>query len=398
MGGLTHLIVFVSMLASITLLSEAQYLLPIFKHEPSKQYYTIVYMGSATTSSPVNLLLDLGTNLTWLNCRNIKSLSTLRVITCKSSTCKSIPGNGCDIKNTCLYTQPRPVGKDPNVTTSRVVQDNATIFNTEGGVPPSVVSFRRFTFSCAVQKYLQGLAPPISGVLGLSPGEYFPLWRQVTSAFNVIPKFAFCLPSSGVGNFYIGGMSSYYTPPYGGKKTVPMTLTPLKIESGKYLISVTSIYVDGVPLTLDASLLEGGAQLSFVVPYTVLQTDIYSALAHSFTLKATNMGMSETPERAPFKHCFKEGASGNNMDVSVMEIGLPGNGREVKWRFQGANMVERVSETVICLAFVDGGKKPNESMVIGTHQLQNYLIEFDFSTTRMAFSDPLLLHNTSCST
>ncbi|KAG2273513.1 hypothetical protein Bca52824_056068 [Brassica carinata] len=86
------------------------------------------------------------------------------------------------------------------------------------------------------------------------------------------------------------------------------------------------------------------------------------------------------------------------MDVSVMEIGLPGNGKEVKWRFQGANMMERVSETVICLAFVDGGKKPNESMVIGTHQLQDYLVEFDLSTTQMALCDPLILHNTNCST
>ncbi|KAG2273515.1 hypothetical protein Bca52824_056070 [Brassica carinata] len=106
--------------------------------------------------------------------------------------------------------------------------------------------------------------------------------------------------------------------------------------------------------------------------------------------------MSETTGHAPFKHCFEEGASGKTMDVSVMEIALPGNGKEVKWRFQGANMVERVSETVICLAFVDGGNKPTESMVIGTHQLQEYLIEFDFSTMRKWLLVTHLLHNTRC--
>ncbi|KAF8079811.1 hypothetical protein N665_0999s0010 [Sinapis alba] len=386
------LIVFVSIFAAITLTTEAQYLLPVTKHEPTKQFYTTVNIGAGGMSSPVNLLLDLGTNLTWLNCRKIRLLSSLRVVTCKSSTCKSIPGNGCDIKNTCLYTQPRPVGKTNTLATAtgRVVQDNATIFTTQVGKPISIAPSRRFTFSCAVEKYLQGLAPPIAGVLALSPGE-FPFWREMTSEYNVIPKFALCLPTSSLGYFYMGAHS------FGGSNPVPMSLTPLKIDSGKYLISVTSINVDGVPLTLDASLLEGGAQLSTVVPYTVLQTDIYNALAHSFTLNATKIGMSEVPGTAPFKHCFEEGASGKNMDVSVMEIGLPGNGREVKWRFQGANMVERVSETVICLAFVDGGKKPNESIVIGTHQLQNYLIEFDLSTTRMAFSDPLVLHNMSCS-
>ncbi|CAF1778669.1 BnaC09g38590D [Brassica napus] len=175
-----------------------------------------------------------------------------------------------------------------------------------------------------------------------------------------------------------------------------MTLTPLKIVGSDYLISVTSIYIGGIPLSLNPKLLEGGAKLSTVVPYTVLQADIYNSLASAFTHKA------KIPGLAPFKHCFEEGSSRRNMkefmNVPVIEIGLPGNGREVKWRFDGANTVVRFLETVICLAFVDGGKKPNESMVIATHQLQDYMIEFDLSTTRMAFSDSLLLHNTSCST
>uniref|UniRef100_A0A0D3EE57 Xylanase inhibitor C-terminal domain-containing protein n=2 Tax=Brassica TaxID=3705 RepID=A0A0D3EE57_BRAOL len=111
--------------------------------------------------------------------------------------------------------------------------------------------------------------------------------------------------------------------------------------------------------------------------------------------------MSEIPRLAPFKHCFQEGSSmrinEELMNVTSVEIGLPGNGREVKWTFHGKNTVVRVLETVICLAFVDGGEKPKESMVIGTHQLQDYILNFDMSTTRLAFSDSLLLHNFSCS-
>ncbi|KAF8079813.1 hypothetical protein N665_0999s0012 [Sinapis alba] len=397
MGGLTHLIVFISMFASITLISESQYLLPIIKHEPSKQYYTVFDLGS-TTKSHVTLLLDLETNLTWLNCRNLKSLSSLRLITCQSSTCKTIPGNACDGRKFCLYRQPNPLGKP---VTGRVVQDKAT-FSTKDGE----VSLPRFTFSCATQD----LSLPVAGVLSLSPRE-FPFWRQVTSAFNVIPKFALCLPSSvfGVGRLYVGGVNSYITPPFNGSNPMPMTMTPLKnVDSGKYLISVTSVYVDGVPLPLSSSLLEGGAKLSTVVPYTVLQTDIYNALASAFTLKATKIGMIVVPGMSEFlgttqfKTCFEEGGSRRNieefMNVPVIEIGLPGRAGQVKWRFHGANTVVRVLETVICLAFVDGGEKPHESMVIGTHQLQDYMIEFDFSTRRMAFSESLLLHNSRCLT
>ena len=98
----------------------------------------------------------------------------------------------------------------------------------------------------------------------------------MTRAFNIIPRFAICLPSSGNGNFFIGG----------GGFGVSMTLTPLKIVGSDYLISPTSIYVDGIPLSLNPSLLESGAKLSTVVPYTVLQTDIYNALASAFTRKA----------------------------------------------------------------------------------------------------------------
>ncbi|KAG2311810.1 hypothetical protein Bca52824_023367 [Brassica carinata] len=385
MAGLMRLIVLLSMFAAITLTSRAQYILPITKHEPTKQFYTTLDIDSAA-KSPVNLLLDLQTSLTWLNCRKLKSLSLLRLVTCQSSTCKSIPGNGCDGK-TCLYRQPTPLGVTPAVTTGRVVQDRATV---------SKASLRSFTFSCAEEKHLRGLSPQVAGVLGLSPGR-FPFWRQVTTAFNIIPKFALCLPSSGTGRFYIGGANYYRNNP------VPMTLTPLKnIGSGNYLLSVQSIYVGGSPLSLNPSLLEGGAKLSTVVPYTVLQTDIYNALARSFTQKATKIGMFEAPGHAPFTDCFDEGASTRNKrglkNVPVIEFVLPGRAGEVKWRFHGENTVVRVLETVICLAFIDGGKKPKESMVTGTHQFQDYMIDFDFSTTLMAFSDSLLLHNTSCST
>ena len=65
-----------------------------------------------------------------------------------------------------------------------------------------------------------------------------------------------------------------------------MTLTPLKIVGSDYLISVTSIYIGGIPLSLNPKLLEGGAKLSTVVPYTVLQADIYNSLASAFTHKA----------------------------------------------------------------------------------------------------------------
>ncbi|KAF2564519.1 hypothetical protein F2Q70_00014489 [Brassica cretica] len=85
-------------------------------------------------------------------------------------------------------------------------------------------------------------------------------------------------------------------------------------------------------------------------------------------------------------------------NVPKIEFGLPGKTGEVTWGVYGANTVVKVSEMVMCLAFYDGGKNLNDWIVIGTHQLQEYLLEFDLSTSTFSFSDSLLLHYTNCST
>ncbi|ESQ41920.1 hypothetical protein EUTSA_v10013760mg [Eutrema salsugineum] len=390
MQGLTRHLVFLSIFAAVTLKLKAQYLLPINKHQPTKQFYTTLNIGSSP-KSPINLVLDLETNLSWLNCRKIKSLSTYRRVGCNTSLCNSLPNGHCQ-ENTCYNSQPNPLNRIPLI--ARLGQDRASFTTTDG----NKTSVRNFTFLCAGQKDLRGFSPPAAGVLGLSPGALsFP--KQVTSAFNVIPKFALCLPSSstGPGHLYVG------TGPYFNDRlsNIPMTFTPFTItESGKYLISVKAIYVDGFGLSLDRELLVPGAKLSTVVPYTTLQSDVYTALAKSFTLKAEAMGLYKVSTVAPFKDCFDVGATERERkgpNVPVIEIGLPGRIREVRWSFHGANTVVRVLETVVCLAFIDGGKRPNDLMVIGTHQLQDYLVELDFSRTVLAFSDSLLLHNTSCS-
>nr|VDD19864.1 unnamed protein product [Brassica oleracea] len=145
-------------------------------------------------------LLDLGTNLTWLNCHQLQSLTSLHTVACDSDSCEVTPGNGCN-ENSCLYKQPNPLGSQ-NIT-SRVVQDAASFSTTDGGNFLSQVSLRIFTFSCAYN--LQGVSPPVDGVLSLSPGSSS-FTKQVTSDFNVIPKLALCLPSYGTGRFYVAGV------------------------------------------------------------------------------------------------------------------------------------------------------------------------------------------------
>ncbi|XP_010420701.1 PREDICTED: basic 7S globulin 2-like [Camelina sativa] len=397
---LTRLILFFSIFAAITLKSNSQYLLPITKHEPTNQFYTTLNLGSGGTSSS-NLLLDLETNLTLVNWNIFNPpLFVNNLVICKSSTCNSIPGNDCDDNGLfCVYRQSSLLGQNVGVI-GAVVQATVNISTTDGGNLLSPFTVHPFTFSCAGEEPLQALPPPVSGVLSLSPVSSS-FTKQVTLLFGYIPKFSLCLPSSGTGHLYIATVN-YLIPPFNSDNPIRMTLTPLKnIYTGNYLIDVKSIYVDGTPLSFNPNLLAGGAKLSTVVPYTVLLTDIYNALAQSFTLKAKTMGISKVQAIAPFKDCFDARAAGKNMtgpNVPVIDIGVPGRGGEVKWSFHGANTVVNVTETVMCLAFLDGGQNPKDLLVIGTHQLQDHMLEIDFSTSLMGLSDSLLLHNTSCST
>ena len=52
---------------------------------------------------------------------------------------------------------------------------------------------------------------------------------------------------------------------------------------------------------------------------------------------------------------------------------------------------------MLCLGVVDGGSKPRTSIVIGGHQLEDNMLEFDLASSKLGFSSSLLLHNTNCS-
>jgi hypothetical protein len=51
----------------------------------------------------------------------------------------------------------------------------------------------------------------------------------------------------------------------------------------------------------------------------------------------------------------------------------------------------------LCLGFVNGGENARTSIVIGGHQLEDNLVQFDLATSRVGFSSTLLGRQTTCS-
>ena len=70
--------------------------------------------------------------------------------------------------------------------------------------------------------------------------------------------------------------------------------------------------------------------------------------------------------------------------------------KKVIWRIFGANSMVQVKDDVLCLGFVDGGVNPRTSIVIGAHQIEDNLLEFDMATSRLGFSATLLGRMTTC--
>ena len=65
-----------------------------------------------------------------------------------------------------------------------------------------------------------------------------------------------------------------------------------------------------------------------------------------------------------------------------------------------------VSKDVLCLGFVDGGplhfvdwgvKFTPTAIVIGGHQIEDNLLQFDLAYSRLGFSTSLLFRQTTCS-
>ena len=194
--------------------------------------------------------------------------------------------------------------------------------------------------------------------------------------------------------------------------TTPLIINPVSTApvyskgdpSDEYFIGVKSIKIDGQIVKLETSLLSidkkgvGGTKISTINPYTILHTSIYKAVLKDFVKKAASRKITRVASVAPFGACFNSKTIANTLTgAAVPTIDLVLQSKSVYWRIYGANSMVKVKENVLCLGVVDGGSKPRTSIVIGGHQLEDNMLEFDLASSKIGFSSSLLLHNTNCS-
>ncbi|KAK1420857.1 hypothetical protein QVD17_22769 [Tagetes erecta] len=399
---------------------------PIRKNQTSLQYYTTFEAGNPQSRTPIDALIDLGAQSVWFECTSYVSSSYKRAA-CGSNRCNkasgsvcigcnSTPRPGCS-NNTCgvyaynplsAYLTAQELGED----TIRVTSSNGNTLLLNYDVP-------KFQLSCADSGIVEGLpGDKTKGLVGLARTQVS-LHSQISSTFNFGKKFALCIPSSsntGLGDIFIGG-GPYYMPPSNEDQSLSLVSTPLVINpvstapiysegdaSDEYFINVKDIEINGKRVAFNSSLLSfdkngvGGTKISTIVPYTTLHSSIYKPLVKDFVKAAAANNIKRVASVAPFGACFDSKTAPKTITgPAVPDIDLVLEGKTVRFRLYGSNSMVEAKKNVICLGFVDGGAEPRTSIVLGGHQLENRVIEFDLDASKFGFTSSLLLWNTSCS-
>ncbi|XP_042482789.1 probable aspartic proteinase GIP2 [Macadamia integrifolia] len=394
----------------------------------TKDAKTLQYVTSIKTRTPlvsVDLVVNLGGQYIWADCDSGYVSSTYHPVPCGSNRCKLAKGGSCTgcngprrpgcTNNTCgVVAENYPLVD--SVLAAGLGEDVVAVPSTDGSNPGHLAFMRRFPITCGATFLLQGLAKGAKGMLGLARTETA-LHKQITSSFKIAHKFALCMPSSttAMGVMFFGNGPYAFLPNHVDLSKslmyTPLLINPVSTApvytqgepSDEYFIGVKSIKIDGTAIPMKTSLLSfdkdgyGGTKISTMTNYTTLETSIYKALIHAFSTKAASMKIKRVASVAPFGDCFSsKNIASTRVGPAVPTIDLALQSEAVFWRIFGANSMVSVKDGVLCLGFVDGGKRPRTSIVIGGYQLEDNLLQFDLVSSKLGFSSSLLFSQTNC--
>ncbi|XP_073027827.1 probable aspartic proteinase GIP2 [Primulina eburnea] len=399
-------------------------LLTVTKDPTTGQYFTAI--GQRTPLRLVKLTIDIGGKILWAACDraeyNSSSYSPAR---CHSPQCSLSGSRTCDNcwdgprpgcnNNTCSNVVYNTV--EPSAQVGELATDVIALESTDGSNPGRIIRVPNFLFSCGSLFLGEKLAKRVQGMVGFGRTNTS-LPSLLSSALGISKKFAVCFSSS-KGVVFLGNGPYSMLPPPGiiiseGLSYTPLLVNPVStaypvldtfpdksLPSTEYFIGVEHVKINNQIVPLSPKLLKfdakgnGGTKISTVVPYTVLHTSIYNAITKAFVKSISKV--PRVKPVAPFETCYKSSSLGSTRvgpGVPQIEFGLLNN---VTWTMFGANsMVSVHNSEVLCLAFVDGGKNPRTSIVIGGHQLEDNFLEFDVESSRLGFSSTLLGRQTTC--
>nr|GLL37233.1 basic 7S globulin-like [Ipomoea trifida] len=380
--------------------------LPVQKDAATGLHVSKIRKGTPQQSLP--FLVDLNGKFLQVNCENGYSSSTYTAPFCHSTICARAGVHYC---HRCTAQASRPgchnntcaaIVINPLTQKTAVVELAKDVLSIQTITNQSWVDVPKFLFACASSSLLKGPLPRnVEGIVGLGHFSVsFP--NQLSSHFGFSPQFSLCFTSSLAKNgaIWFGNVINGVEPRVWGSKS-PL-YTPLYVNSqGQYFIQVRAIRINHNPISKPSIFFSrnrgfgGGVEaiISTTTPYTILDRTLYQIFSKVFANAMS--GVRQVRPVEPFGLCFDT----KNFTSNVPKIHfVMQDNKSAKWTIGGAKSLVQAREGVSCLGFVDGGlMSPRAPMIIiGVHQMEDHLLEFDLARSRLGFSPPRFFNHKTC--
>ncbi|CAL5038239.1 unnamed protein product [Urochloa decumbens] len=305
----------------------------------------VVTMSLGTPSVSQTLLLDTGSDLSWVQCAPCNSTacypqkdplfdpsksSTYALIPCHTDACRNLTADG-DGTGCTSGGGAAPCGffieyGDESHTTG--------VYNEETLTLAPGVTVKDFLFGCARDQ--EGLTGKYDGLIGLGAAPES-LVSQMSPAYG--SAFSYCLPAqnSKAGFLALGGSAN---------DTLGFAFTPMSVlVQSAYTVNLTGISVAGKRLDVPPSVFQGGMIIDSGAVLTYLPTTAYKALRAAF--RSAMSAYPLLPPNEDLDTCFNLTGFSN---VTVPTVALAFDG--------GVTMDLDVPDGILlegCLAFQGAG-------------------------------------------
>ncbi|MED6187851.1 Glutathione gamma-glutamylcysteinyltransferase 1 [Stylosanthes scabra] len=370
-------------------------------------HHNVTLTVTLTVGTPpqnVTMVLDTGSELSWLHCNNNNTFNNFFFNPSLSSSYVPTPCNS-SICKTRTRDLTIPPSCDP--TTNKlchVIVSYADSTSTEGTLSADTFSMGptpqpNTLFGCMETTFTTNPNEDsrTTGLLGMNQGSL----SFVTQLG--LPKFSYCISvgegSSGV--LLFGATTTAAFPWLGPLQYTPLvksTTTLPYFDRVAYTVQLEGIKVSEKLLQLPKSVFvpdhtgAGQTMVDSGTQFTFLLGSVYTALKNEFLNQTKGNSLLKVVEDPNFVFqgamdlCYSVvGGGGGSVAGAVPAVTMVFTGAEM--RVSGERLLYKVNETVYCFTFGNSDLLGIEAYVIGHHHQQNVWMEFDLVNSRVGFAD-----------
>lgn len=341
----------------------------------------IVTMGLG--SKNMTVIIDTGSDLTWVQCEPCRSCYNQNGPLFKPSTSPSYQPILCN-STTCQSLELGACGSDPSTsaTCDYVVNyGDGSYTSGELGIEKlgfGGISVSNFVFGCGRNN--KGLFGGASGLMGLGRSE-LSMISQTNATFGGV--FSYCLPSTdqagASGSLVMGNQSGVF------KNVTPIAYTrmlPNLQLSNFYILNLTGIDVGGVSLHVQASSFgNGGVILDSGTVISRLAPSVYKALKAKFLEQFS--GFPSAPGFSILDTCFNL-TGYDQVNIPTISMYFEGNA-ELNVDATGIFYLVKEDASRVCLALASLSDE-YEMGIIGNYQQRNQRVLYDAKLSQVGFA------------